>query len=46
MWKEVSRMVALLFDIFLCVLAVLGIVTVVGLILGVLQAVIKALRRK
>lgn len=39
-------MAAVLFDIFLCLLAVLGIVTVVGLTLIVLQAVIKTLRKK
>lgn len=39
-------MVTVLFDIFLCLLVALGIVIVVGLMLIVLQAVIKILRKK
>lgn len=39
-------MAAVLFDIFLCLLAVLGIVIVGGLISGVIYSIIKALRGK
>lgn len=39
-------MAAALFDIFLCLLAVLGIVIVGGLIIGVIYSIIKALRGK
>lgn len=39
-------MVTILVDIFLCLLAVLGIMIVGGLIIGVIYSIIKALRGK